>query len=160
MKTIIVASDHGGFESKQTISFWLKAQGYRVIDAGATSYDRDDDYPDFVAAALCEWRRRPTARLLLWCRSGVGVDITANRQPGIYCCLAISPAQVSQSTRHDSVNALALAADFFSIQEQEALIEAFLMTKPSTARRYAARLEKIEAYARDGGRHCSRPKRA
>ena len=49
MQTILIASDHAGFELKQELIPYLRDLGYEVKDFGAREFDAEDDYPDFVA---------------------------------------------------------------------------------------------------------------
>jgi len=45
---IAIGSDHGGFEMKQELVPYLKAQGHQVADSGAFSKDAVD-YPRMAA---------------------------------------------------------------------------------------------------------------
>ncbi len=45
---IIIASDHAGFDYKNTLSTDIRQQGYEVIDIG-TFNKEPDDYPDRAA---------------------------------------------------------------------------------------------------------------
>ena len=141
---LILAADHGGKAAKDEIAIWLHSQGYDIFDAGAHILDPADDFPDFVAAALTRWRQDQTARLILWCKSGAGVCIAANRLPGIYCNLALSPDQVAAATADDQLNALALAANYMDISVQKSCIDVFLHTKKNEAARFTRRLAKVD----------------
>ena len=44
---IYIASDHAGFELKNTLCQYLKEQDLEVEDVGPFKYDKDDDYPDW-----------------------------------------------------------------------------------------------------------------
>jgi len=43
-----IAADHGGFTMKERIADGLRAAGHEITDFGATEFNFDDDYPDFV----------------------------------------------------------------------------------------------------------------
>lgn len=45
---LLFAGDHAGFELKKELMAFVKGLGYEVEDLGPFSYDKDDDYPDFV----------------------------------------------------------------------------------------------------------------
>ncbi len=146
---IILAADHGGFKNKQLINDWLITQGYDTVDAGAFMFDAKDDFPDFVATAitLAQAETKEKSKIILWCKSGAGVNIAANRFPGIYCGFGYSAEQVAAATRDDHLNALALASEYISIEEQKKMIEAFLETAASEAARFTRRLKKLEDYS-------------
>lgn len=145
---IILAADHGGFKNKETINDWLNELGFETVDAGAFILDPKDDFPDFVSTAVTLMQSsEDEAKMILWCRSGAGVDIAANRFAGIYCSLGLCAEQVAAATKDDHLNALALASDYTSLAAQKEMIETFLTTQPSTADRFARRLQKIEDYS-------------
>ena len=50
-KTIVLATDHAGFELKEHVKTFLIEKGYDVKDFGAFEYDGLDDYPDFILPA-------------------------------------------------------------------------------------------------------------
>lgn len=146
---IILAADHGGFKNKEIINDWLIEQGFETVDAGAFMFDNKDDFPDFVSTAitLAQADEDQDSKIILWCRSGAGVNIAANRFPQIYCGFGLCPEQVAAATRDDHLNALAFASDYVPIEEQKAMIEVFLHTNYSQAARFARRLNKIETYS-------------
>jgi ribose 5-phosphate isomerase B len=141
---IILAADHGGYASKENIKGWLEEQGHQVLDAGALAPDPDDDFPDFAAQAIKLWHANHQRKLILWCRSGVGMVIAANRIKGIYAGMALSPEQLQAATRDDHLNALAIAIDFQDLHQQKQLIEVFLQTPATDAPRFRRRLRKLD----------------
>lgn len=143
---IILAADHGGYNCKHLIQDWLKQQGYETIDVGAHVSNPNDDFPDFVRAAVAQYRHEDNAKMILWCRSGVGVDIAANRHAGIYCGLGLSPEQVRSATADDGLNALAIAAEFTLIDKQKRLIREFLQTPFLGEERHLRRLKKVDRF--------------
>ena len=48
---VALGADHGGYPLKAELVPWLKFQGYRVEDLGASSLEPTDDYPDFAESA-------------------------------------------------------------------------------------------------------------
>lgn len=146
---IILGADHGGYNCKHIIQDWLHESGYVTIDVGAHSSDPGDDYPDYVRAAVAQFRAEENAKIILWCSSGVGVDIAANRHEGIYCGLGISPEQIRSATSDDALNCLAIAAEFTLIDKQKKLIREFLQTPFLREERFVRRLQKIDRYVHD-----------
>ena len=72
-----IAADHGAFELKETVAAQLKEAGYDVIDFGAYSYDKDDDFPDFVIPLSRAVSEKKVERGIAICGSGVGACIAA-----------------------------------------------------------------------------------
>ena len=140
---IYLAADHRGFEFKEKIKVWLGKRGCQVIDLGNDHYDSDDDYPDFVRKLIK--RLFPNHdRGILFCGSGIGVDIVANRFSGIRCGLGFAPKQVKHGRQNDDINCLALPADFLSFEEVKKIVTVFLETKFDGKEEHGRRIEKID----------------
>lgn len=142
---VLLASDHRGFEQKKVISVWLRDDGYQVVDVGNDHYDPNDDYPDFVSLAAREVAADPGVFAVVFCGSGAGANIVANKVKGVRASLAWSKAQVEAARHDDDLNVLVIATDFVGPTETKELIEAFLQTKFGNEERYQRRINKIVA---------------
>ncbi len=142
---ISIGADHRGFSLKGTIKKFLVDQGYSVEDAGAAVLTPDDDYPDYARAVAVQVGREPAMRRgIVVCGSGFGVDIVANKVPGVRAALAMSPDHIYQGRHDDDVNVLALAADFTSEEDALKMVRVFLTTPfDDKDARYARRIAKI-----------------
>lgn len=145
MAEIIVAADHGGFEQKKLVSTWLADLGHHVFDAGASELIPSDDFPDYALRAITRWQENPEAKIIAWCRSGVGMSIALNRLAGIYAGFAISHQQVAAATKDDHLNALVFASDYQPSTWQKEIITIFLQEPASMAAKYLRRLQKVDA---------------
>lgn len=47
---VYLGSDHAGFELKNHLVEWLKANGHEPVDCGPQIYDAVDDYPRSACA--------------------------------------------------------------------------------------------------------------
>ncbi len=142
---IYLGSDHRGFELKQRIYKRLIDQGLKITDLGNDHLDPSDDYVDFadqVAEAVLE--SPGEYRGILFCGTGVGVDIVANKHDGIRCALVSDVKTVIQSREHEDINVLALPADILDEESSFEVIQAFLDTEFSGQERHIRRLEKIQ----------------
>jgi len=141
---IYFGADHGGFELKAHLMEVLRSQGYEVEDMGDTKIVEDDDYPDF-ARAVAEKVATDTERQrgVLICRSGVGMDVVANKFANIRSVLAISGDHVYAARHDDDVNILTIASDFTDKAQAEKMLEVFMTTPFGADQRYKRRLEKI-----------------
>ncbi len=78
---IYIGADHRGFKLKESIRDFLKNKGYEVVDMGNVRYDESDDYVDFAKEVSEKVGLNPDdSRGILVCGSGVGMDMTANKQ--------------------------------------------------------------------------------
>lgn len=141
---IYIGADHRGFYLKETLKQALKTAGYEVIDLGNSEADVNDDYPDFAGAVAEKVAGTGSeVRGILICSSGIGVDITANKFPGVRSALPMSVEQIRAGRNDDDVNILSLASDFVTPEDALAIVRAFLGTPFDGEARRVRRLEKI-----------------
>jgi ribose 5-phosphate isomerase B len=101
------------------------------------------DYPDFAHAVANAVSADKEALGIVICGSGNGVNISANRHPGIRSALAWNPQVAALAREHNDANVLALPARFVSMAEAEAIVDAFLAARFEGGR-HQRRVEKIE----------------
>lgn len=141
---IYLGADHRGFELKEFAKHLLKEEGYEVLDMGSNQKVEDDDYVDFAKAVAEKVSLDPVnARGILFCGSGAGMDVTANKFPRVRSVLGFSPDQVFDARRDDDVNILSLAADYLSETDAKNIINVFMSTPFAGEERHRRRLEKI-----------------
>ena len=81
-KTIVLATDHAGFELKEHVKTFLIKKGYDIKDFGALEYDGLDDYPDFILPAA-KYISEHKLIGIIFGGSGQGEAMAANRINGI-----------------------------------------------------------------------------
>ncbi len=144
LMTIYLGADHGGFNLKEYLKGVLKNDGYDVVDDGASERVEGDDYPDFaVPVARAVGRAPDQSRGILICRSGFGMDIAANKFPGVRAVLPMSPDHAFQARHDDDANVLCFAADFTDDATAENIMNVFLGTEFAKEERYGRRLQKV-----------------
>ena len=126
MKKIAIAADHAGFEYKEFVKKHLEAT-YEVKDFGTYSPD-SVDYPDFVHPAAKAVENGECELGILFCGSGQGVQLTANKHQGIRCALAWMPEIAELSRQHNNCNMVAIPARFIATEFAIQIIEKFLTT--------------------------------
>lgn len=122
---IALSADHAGFEMKDQLADWLRADGHEVVDLG-TNGPESVDYPRFgalLAEALADGR---ADRGVTVCGSGIGVAIAANRNPACRCAQVSEPLSASLARQHNDANAIALGARLIGIEMAKACVTAFL----------------------------------
>ncbi|RJR25814.1 RpiB/LacA/LacB family sugar-phosphate isomerase [Candidatus Microgenomates bacterium] len=139
---IYLGADHRGFELKEKVKKWLESSGYQYEDLGSDHLSPEDDYPDFAVEVAKKLGKGDFG--ILFCGSGVGVDIVANKFSGIRCGLGFSQQQIRVAKRDDDINCLAIPADFLSETETLGIIQMFLETQFSGSDKYQRRVEKIK----------------
>src|SRR2546429_356366 len=95
---VFLATDHTGVELKNKVLEFLQKEGYEAVDCGAYTYDKDDDYPDFIGKAAEEVSRDPeNSRGIIFGGSGQGEAMVANKYKGVRCALFYTPALPTQA---------------------------------------------------------------
>src|SRR6266550_1250857 len=90
---VYLATDHTGIEIKEKLKSFLQQKGYEVEDCGAYTFDKDDDYPDFIGKAAEGVSKDPEhARGIIFGGSGQGEAMVANKFKGVRCAVFYSPA--------------------------------------------------------------------
>lgn len=142
-ETIPIASDHAGVGMKTRLVAELKKLGYQPNDLGARDADKPDDYPDYAHPLAKEVSEGQVKRGILLCGSGVGMDIVANKYPGVRAALAWEPEIGELSRKHNNSNVLVLPARFMSDDKAVETMKAWLDAKFEGGR-HERRVEKIE----------------
>lgn len=143
---IYIGSDHRGVALKEAIKNHLSDEGKAYSDVGTKS-EEAVDFPDFgfrVAQKVSE--SNGTDIGILICGSGVGMNIVANKVPGVRATLATSVEIAAAGREDDDINVLVLGANFTSDEEAKKIVNAFLSTDFDTAERRVRRLDKITKY--------------
>ena len=102
-----VASDHGGFALKNIIKEHLTERGYKVVDLGTDSQE-SVDYPVYGKACAEEVAGGRADLGMVFCGTGIGISIAANKVKGIRCGLCTSVEMAELTKKHNNANMLAL----------------------------------------------------
>ena len=138
-----MGADHAGFELKHKLIDELKRLGYEPVDAGATTLDPQDDYPDFGRPVAEAVSRGEVQRGVLTCGTGLGMTYVANRYPHVRAAVVWSPEIAELSRKHNDANILVLPSRFMSDDESLETLRRWLAT-PFEGGRHERRVEKID----------------
>src|SRR5574341_1298874 len=98
---VFVASDHAGLTLKEFIKNELKNSGHEVVDWGALTFDKNDDYPDFISKAAEGVAQNPASFGIVFGKSGAGEAIVANKIKGVRAVLGFNAENVRLSREHN-----------------------------------------------------------
>lgn len=147
MSTIILATDHAGFEMKEHVWHFLEKNGHTVHDVGAHALDLDDDYPQYMREAAKMLLNMSDSFGVVFGGSGQGEAIVLNRHKGIRAIVynTSNPTIVKVGREHNDANALSVGARFLSVAQVEVAVEVFLSTAFSGEDRHERRIKQIDA---------------
>ena len=138
---IALASDHAGYALKEEIKAYLVQQKMSLHDFGCFDESRVD-YPDFISQAAKAVARGDFERGIVFCGSGVGASIVANKVPGIRAVLCFNEYLAEYSRKHNNTNILALAGRLVPYDLAVRYVDLWLAT-PYEGGRHQQRLDKI-----------------
>ncbi|KKR46356.1 MAG: Ribose 5-phosphate isomerase [Parcubacteria group bacterium GW2011_GWB1_40_14] len=142
---VYIGADHGGFKLKEKAKHKLVEWGFDVEDMGAKTLDPDDDYPEFAYAVAKKVSENLSAsRGILLCRSGVGMDIVANKVKGIRSAQVFNEEMAKKSREHEDANVLTIATDYLPEENVLFILKIWLETPFSGDERHVRRLKQIE----------------
>ncbi len=142
---VYLGADHGGFAAKEEIKKYLSEWGYVFEDLGAHILDPDDDYPDFAYAVAKKVAVNPKeGRGILFCRSGVGMDVIANKVKDVYSAQVFNEDMARVSREKNNANILSIPTDYLDVEAIIKIVKVWLETPFSNEERHSRRLKKIE----------------
>ena len=144
-KTIVLATDHDGFELKEHVKKFLLEKGFEIKDFGALEYDALDDYPDFIIPAS-KFVSENKLIGIIFGGSGQGEAIAANRIKGIRAVVFYNgPDDIIKLSRmHNNANILSIGARFVDNQRAEEIINLWISTTFEEGR-HQKRISKLDS---------------
>lgn len=125
---IALASDFVGIILKKVIMEHFDQKGIAYKDYG--TYDTEIcDYPVYglkaakaVASGECE-------RGIVFCGTGVGISLVANKVHGIRCACCSEPFSAKMATEHNNANMLALGTRVVGGEYAKMIVDAWMDAK-------------------------------
>jgi ribose 5-phosphate isomerase B len=138
---IFLSSDHGGFELKEKVKDYLIKNCIEFEDLGCTSLE-PVDYPDYAKILSKKLINLDESKGILFCGTGIGISMAANRFPHIRAALCTSVEMASKCRKHNDANVLALGGRILDDNLALEIVEEFLKTD-FEAGRHSLRVDKI-----------------
>ena len=138
---IFLSSDHGGFELKEIVKSFLIDNNFEYEDLGCSSLE-PVDYPDFAKLLSNKIKDKKNSKGIIFCGTGIGISIAANRFRHIRAALCTSVEMASKSRKHNDANVLALGGRILEDKLALEIVKEFLQTD-FEAGRHSLRVDKI-----------------
>jgi len=142
---IYMGADHGGITLAKEIGEKLQEEGYN-IEFSKIETTSEDDYPDF-AFDVCEKVLKNDSIGILFCGTGIGISIAANKVKGIRCARITNENDAYYAKNHNRANVIAMG----KMETKEALkiVTTFLNAPIDESERHQRRIEKIIKYEKE-----------
>jgi ribose 5-phosphate isomerase B len=138
---IAIASDHAGFNLKESIKKHFEKHGYDFHDFGTFS-EESVDYPDFAHKLAQAIQKGEYDRGITLCGSGNGISMAANKHNDVRAALCWNVEIAELARKHNDANVCSLPARFVSEKTAFNIVKAFLNTDFEGGR-HQRRVEKI-----------------
>ena len=124
---IPIASDHAGFEAKETTKELLEEMGHMPVDFGTHSSD-SVDYPDYAIQVAEKINKNEHEQGILICGSGQGMCMTANKYPNVRGALVYDTKSASLTRQHNNANVLCLPGRNLDREQIKQILEKWFDT--------------------------------
>lgn len=145
-KRIVLSSDHAAIELRQRVVAHLKEHGWEPVDIGPTDAV-STPYPEHGAAAAKRVASGECHLGIIFCGTGQGIMMAANKVQGIRCGVCSDPFSAAMIRAHNDANMLALGARVVGDGLALAIVDAFLATDFEGGR-HGTRVDMIKALER------------
>lgn len=122
-RTIILAADPSGFELKNTIKSYLSGKNYTIKDLTESGPIGYCDAGDKVGSIISE---HPEYIGFVFCGTGMGVSISANKHKNVYCgvCESVTTARFCKII--NNCNMMAMGGLLITPFKAKMMVDAYL----------------------------------
>ena len=123
---LAIGCDHGGYALKEEVKKHLDERGVEYIDCGCNG--ESVDYP-VIASETCAHITSGECEMgLLFCGTGMGVSLTANKFKGVYAGVVESVYAARMCRQINNCNVLAMGGYIIGETMAKEMVEAFVNT--------------------------------
>jgi ribose 5-phosphate isomerase B len=138
---IALGCDHRGHGAMERVKGMLQSRGYELVEYGAGN-SASFDYPDAAYPTARAVRDGQADRGILFCGSGIGMSIVANKVQGVRAALCHDELTAEMARRHNDANVLCLPADLVGDELMRRIVDVWLKAQFDGGR-HERRLTKI-----------------
>jgi ribose 5-phosphate isomerase B len=140
---VAIGCDHGGINLKPVLTKYLNEKGVEFKDFGC--FDTTSiDYNEFALAVSNAVASGEYDKGILFCGTGIGMSIVANKVKGIRCGHCHDVFSAKMTRLHNDANVLALGERVVGPGLMLEIVDAFLFTEFSGDERHSRRVQKIK----------------
>lgn len=125
---IALGSDHVGIELKEKIIEYLDEEGIKFKDYGCFTNERVD-YPKYGLAVANAITNKECEKGIVFCGTGVGISIAANKIRGIRAVVCSEPYSAKLSKEHNNTNILSMGARVVGYELAKMIVSEWLNAK-------------------------------
>jgi ribose 5-phosphate isomerase B len=124
----------------------LRVRGHEVVPFGSVASGKEEPWPDVAESAALAVARGECDEGILFCWSGTGISMAANKVAGVRAALCADPGSARAARVWNHANVLCLSNRTLSTDMARELLDAWFDTAPGErGREGVARLSAIDA---------------
>ncbi|MBO0958790.1 ribose 5-phosphate isomerase B [Neobacillus sp. MM2021_6] len=120
-----IGSDHNAFQMKEEVKVYITSLGHEVIDYGCYSEDAVD-YPGVAFHVATDVTTNKLERGILFCGTGIGMSIAANKVPGIRSAQCHDVFSAERAQLSNDAQIMTIGAKVIGIELAKKVTEAYL----------------------------------
>lgn len=125
---ITIAADPGGIALKETVKDHLESKGHIVIDKGSNA-EKKVLYPTVGDVVAKDIQSGAADFGIVFCGTGMGVSIVANKHKGVYCAVVESVYAAYNCREINNCNCLAMGGNIIGPGLGIKIVDTFFETK-------------------------------
>ena len=129
MKKLIIGADGAGYELKEAVKAYLDAENISYDDVGAQTPDDEKEYYITACEAAQGITRGDYEKGLLFCGTGMGMSIVANKHKGIYASVVESIYAAEKCRAINNANVLCMGGFIVGSKMGIEMVKKFLTTE-------------------------------
>lgn len=147
---LAIGSDHAAYGFKMEILKYLSDKGIECKDFGADGKVKSE-YPEYAKIVCESIQSGECDRGILFCGTGIGMSITANKMKGIRAVVCTESLGAELSRRHNNTNVLCLGARLLGLELAKRIVDVWLETEFEGGR-HQVRVDMISGIEAEQGR--------
>ncbi len=147
MERVAIGCDPNAAGLKEAVKARLAELGYEVEDYGSD----DPVYANTairLAEAVASGKHR---RGILFCGTGIGVSIAANKVSGAYAALVTDPYSAERAAKSNNANIICMGAQTIGAEVAKYLVEIWMRSEYTPGGRSEPKVQRIYQYERKRG---------
>ena len=126
LKTIVVGADPWGLALKDAIKAHLEKSGIQIVDVGMYAAGAEMPYYEIAAAVARKVQKKEADGGLLFCGTGMGVALVANKFKGIFAGVVESEFTGKMCRVVNNCNVLTMGGMIISEHKAKMAVDAWL----------------------------------
>jgi ribose 5-phosphate isomerase B len=120
-----IGSDHNAFQMKEEVKSYIASLGHEVVDYGCYSEDAID-YPGVAFNVATGIQTNKVERGILFCGTGIGMSIAANKVPGIRSAQCHDVFSAERAQLSNNAQIMTIGAKVIGAELAKKVVESYL----------------------------------